>query len=115
MANHKTVTQTKIYCKNINIMKKLFKLDLQFFAQKKAGGTASTNRSHKSYNPKNLGVKKFGGEYAKEGNIILRQRGTKYKSGRGVYLGKDYTVHAGIDGYVKYYKGRNKKTFVSIV
>ena len=96
-------------------MKKLFKLDLQFFAQKKAGGTASTNRSHKSYNPKNLGVKKFGGEYVKRGNIILRQRGSKYRLGKDVYFGKDYTIHANADGHVKYYKGRGKKSFVGVV
>jgi large subunit ribosomal protein L27 len=96
-------------------MKNFFKLDLQFFAQKKAGGTASTNRSHKSYNPKNLGVKKFGGEHVNNGNIILLQRGSKCKLGKNVYFGRDYTIHAGIDGHVKYYKGRNDKTFVSII
>ncbi|CAG8833034.1 23367_t:CDS:2, partial [Gigaspora margarita] len=50
-------------------------LQAPFFAKKKGGGAAATNRSHKSYNPKNLGVKKFGGEQVKSGNIILRQRG----------------------------------------
>jgi large subunit ribosomal protein L27 len=76
----------------------IFKLDLQFFATKKGGGAAATNRSHKSYNPKNLGVKKFGGEYVKSGGIILRQRGSKYKLGKGAYFGKDYTIHAATDG-----------------
>jgi|SRR3954471_8839461 large subunit ribosomal protein L27 len=100
-------------------MKKLFKLDLQSFAQKKAGGSANTNRSHDSVS-KRLGVKKFGGEYVKNGEIILRQRGTKYKIKKhkpdeNVYLGKDYTIHAGIDGHIKYYTGRNKKTFVKVV
>jgi large subunit ribosomal protein L27 len=93
----------------------IFQLDLQFFAQKKGGGSASTNRSHKSYNPNNLGVKKFGGEYVRKGSIIIRQRGTKYKGGRGVFFGKDYTVHAEYDGTVKYYEGRAKRTFVSVL
>jgi large subunit ribosomal protein L27 len=95
-------------------MKSFFKLNLQFFAKKKAGGTASTNRSHKSYNPKNLGVKKFGGEYVKSGNIILRQRGSRYRLGKNVYFGKDYTIHAKVDGRVNYYKGRSNKTFVEL-
>jgi len=54
----------------------IFKLDLQFFAHKKGGGSASTNRSHDSHS-KRLGVKKFGGEEVKEGGIIIRQNGTK--------------------------------------
>ena len=54
----------------------IFKLDLQFFAHKKGGGSASTNRSHDSHS-KRLGVKKFGGEEIKEGGIIIRQNGTK--------------------------------------
>lgn len=96
-----------------------FKLDLQFFAQKKAGGSAKTNRSHDSIS-KRLGVKKFGGEYVKSGEIILRQRGTKHqikkhKLDENVYLGRDYTIHAGADGHVKYYTGRNKKTFVKVI
>ena len=95
----------------------MFKLDLQFFAQKKGGGSASTNCSHDSRS-KRLGVKKFGGEYVRGGSIIIRQHGTKYKGGQGVLFGKDYTVHAKHDGVVKYYKknyqGR-KRTFVSVV
>ncbi|CAG8584182.1 4462_t:CDS:2 [Ambispora gerdemannii] len=75
----------------------VFPLDLQFFAQKKGGGSAATNRSHDSIS-KRLGVKKFGGEYVRKGSIIIRQRGTKYKNGKGVFLGKDYTVHAEYDG-----------------
>lgn len=53
-----------------------FKLDLQFFAHKKGGGSASTNRNHDSHS-KRLGVKKFGGEKVNSGNIIIRQNGTK--------------------------------------
>lgn len=95
----------------------IFKLDLQFFAQKKGGGSASTNRSHDSCS-KRLGVKKFGGEYVKGGNIIIRQRGTKYEKGKGAYFGKDYTIHAKYAGTVKYYKGhkgRKKKTFITVI
>lgn len=94
----------------------IFKLDLQFFAQKKGGGSASTNCSHDSIS-KRLGVKKFGGEYIREGGIIVRQRGTKYKGGQGVFFGKDYTIHAEHDGVVKYYcqGGRKKRTFVSVL
>ena len=54
----------------------IFKLDLQFFAHKKGGGSASTNRSHDSHS-KRLGVKKFGGEKVNGGGIIVRQNGTK--------------------------------------
>ena len=92
----------------------IFQLDLQFFAQKKGGGSASTNCNHDSAS-KRLGVKKFGGEHVKSGNIIIRQRGTKYKGGKGVYFGRDYTIHAEYDGIVKYYKGRGNRTFVSVL
>ena len=92
----------------------IFQLDLQFFAQKKGGGSAATNCNHDSIS-KRLGFKKFGGEFVRKGNIIIRQRGTKYKGGRGVFFGKDYTVHAEYDGAVKYYKGRGNRTFVSVL
>lgn len=91
----------------------IFKLDLQFFAQKKGGGSASTNCNHDSIS-KRLGVKKFGGEHVKKGMIIIRQRGTKYKGGKGVFFGRDYTVHAEYDGVVNYYKGRGNRTFVGV-
>lgn len=95
----------------------IFQLDLQFFAQKKGGGSASTNCSHDSIS-KRLGVKKFGGEFVRKGSIIIRQRGTKYKGGKGVFFGKDYTVHAEYDGTVKFYKrfrGRVNRTFVEVL
>jgi len=95
----------------------IFKLDLQFFAQKKGGGSASTNRSHDSIS-KRLGVKEFGNEYVRKGSIIVRQRGTKYKGGKGVFFGKDYTIHAECDGIVKYYyqwRRGKKRTFVSVL
>jgi large subunit ribosomal protein L27 len=66
----------------------IFQLDLQFFAQKKGGGSAATNCSHDSIS-KRLGVKKFGDEYVRGGEIIVRQRGSKFLLGRGVYFGND--------------------------
>jgi|SRR6185503_12054153 len=97
----------------------IFSLDLQFFAQKKGGGSASTNCNHDSIS-KRLGVKKFGGERVKKGNIIVRQRGTEYKikkNDESVYLGSDYTIHAKCDGIVSYYYqgGRKERTFVRVL
>ncbi|MCE8164081.1 MAG: 50S ribosomal protein L27 [Candidatus Moeniiplasma glomeromycotorum] len=97
-----------------------FPLDLQFFAKHGGGGSASTNCSHKSYNPNNQGVKKFGGEYVKGGNIIVRQHGTKYKikkDDKSVFMGKNYTIHAKHEGIVNYYYrgGRKERTFISVL
>ena len=64
---------------------------------------------------KRLGVKIFGGQKAIAGNIIVRQRGTKHKAGDNVYLGKDHTLHAKIDGVVKFTKKKDDKSFVSII
>lgn len=94
-------------------MKEFFKLDLQFFAQKKAGGSAKTNRSHDSIS-KRRGVKKHDGEIVKSGMIIYRQLGTKIHAGENVGVGGDWTLFALKKGQVKYYKGRDKKTFVRI-
>ncbi len=80
-------------------------------AHKKAGGSSRNGRDSHS---KRLGVKKFGGELVKAGNIIVRQRGTKFKPGEGVGIGKDDTLFALCDGYVKFVdKGRLGK-FVMI-
>ena len=68
-------------------------------AHKKAGGSTSNLRDSKS---KRLGVKKHDGQSVIAGNIILRQRGSKYETGKGVGLGKDYTIFATIDGVVKF-------------
>ncbi|MCA9920781.1 MAG: 50S ribosomal protein L27 [Anaerolineales bacterium] len=68
-------------------------------AHKKGAGSTKNGRDS---NAKRLGVKKYGGEYVIPGNIILRQRGTKYKPGLNVGLGKDYTIFALIDGQVKF-------------
>ena len=64
---------------------------------------------------KRLGVKIFGGQAAKAGNIIIRQRGTAHNQGENVYLGKDHTLHAQIDGIVEFSKKRNNKSYVSVV
>ena len=95
----------------------IFQLDLQFFAHKKGAGSASTNCNHDSIS-KRLGVKKFGGEYVKEGNIIVRQRGSKFLLGNGVYFGNDYTIHAGEEGTVKFFKAKRRRklrTFVKVL
>ena len=66
-------------------------------------------------NPPGPGVKIFGGQLAKAGNIIVRQRGTVHNPGENVYLGKDHTLHARVDGVVKFTKKKDNKSFVSIV
>ena len=80
-------------------------------AHKKAGGSSRNGRDSAG---RRLGVKKFGGEVVVPGNIIVRQRGTKWSVGPNVGLGKDHTIFALIDGVVKFYKGKNNKTFVSV-
>ncbi len=82
-------------------------------AHKKAGGSTRNGRDSES---KRLGVKKFGGEVVKAGNIIVRQRGTKMHPGTNVGCGKDYTLFATADGQVKFEKkGPKNRTFVSVV
>lgn len=77
-------------------------------------GVGSTDNGRDS-NSKRLGVKLFGGQYAKAGNIIVRQRGTKFHPGDNVYKGKDYTLHAAVDGTVVYRRKRNNRTYVSVL
>ena len=81
-------------------------------AHKKGVGSTDNGRDSKS---KRLGVKLFGGQTAKAGNIIIRQRGTKFHPGENVYMGKDFTLHASIDGTVTFKRGRRDRTFVSIL
>lgn len=76
-------------------------------------GVGSTDNGRDS-NPNYLGVKLYGGQAAIAGNIIVRQRGTKFHAGKNVGMGKDHTLFALADGQVKYQKGRKKRTFVSI-
>lgn len=80
-------------------------------AHKKGVGSTDNGRDSKS---KRLGVKLFGGQEAIAGNILVRQRGTKYHPGNHVYMGKDFTLHAAIDGTVVFTKKKSNKTFVSI-
>ena len=76
-------------------------------AHKKAGGSSRAGRR--------LGVKKYGGEAVIPGNILIRQRGTKWWPGQNVGMGKDHTLFAVIDGNVKFHKGLKGRTFVSVV
>ncbi len=77
-------------------------------------GVGSTDNGRDS-NPKFLGVKIYGGQFAKAGNIIVRQRGTRFHPGDNVYMGKDHTLHAKVDGSVVFTKKRLNRTYVSIV
>ena len=81
-------------------------------AHKKGVGSSDNGRDS---NSKRLGVKLFGGEIAKPGNIIVRQRGTKFHPGENVGIGKDHTLFALVDGLVQYRKRRKNRTFVNIV
>ena len=80
-------------------------------AHKKAGGSSRNGRDSQS---KRLGVKKFGGENVLAGNIIVRQRGTKYYPGSGVGIGKDHTLFALADGRVAFRDGKLGRKFVCI-
>jgi len=80
-------------------------------AQKKGVGSSKNGRDSES---KRLGVKIFGGQAVRAGNIIVRQRGTNHHPGKNVYLGKDHTLHAGVDGVVKFEKKYGNKSFVSV-
>ncbi|MCA9950063.1 MAG: 50S ribosomal protein L27 [Anaerolineales bacterium] len=75
-------------------------------AHKKGAGSTRNGRDS---NAKRLGIKRYGGEYVITGNIILRQRGTKYKPGNHVGLGKDYTIYSLIDGEVKFENKHGRK------
>ena len=76
-------------------------------------GVGSTDNGRDS-NPKYLGVKIFGGQKVRAGNIIIRQRGTKFHAGTGTYLGRDFTLHAKVDGVVSFRKERKNRTFVYV-
>lgn len=80
-------------------------------AHKKGGGSTKNGRDSHS---KRLGVKKFGGESVIAGNILVRQRGTKYHPGRNVGIGSDDTLFATSDGTVRFSSGRNARMFVHI-
>jgi len=81
-------------------------------AHKKAGGSTRNGRDSES---KRLGVKKYGGEAVNAGNIIVRQRGTKFHPGRNVGLGRDHTLFATADGAVKFeIKGPHRRKYVNV-
>ena len=80
-------------------------------AHKKVVGSSKNGRESES---KRLGVKVFGGQFAKAGNIIVRQRGTVHNPGENVGIGKDHTLFALIDGTVVFRKKRNNKSYVSV-
>lgn len=80
-------------------------------AHKKAGGSSRNGRDSAG---RRLGVKKFGGESVIPGNIIIRQRGTKWHPGDNVGIGKDHTIFALVEGNVKFKTKRRGRTFVSV-
>ena len=81
-------------------------------AHKKAGGSSRNGRDSAG---RRLGVKKFGSENVVAGNIIVRQRGTKFWPGEGVGMGKDHTIFATVDGAVTFHKGLKGRTFISVL
>ena len=81
-------------------------------AHKKAGGSSRNGRDSEG---RRLGIKKYGGEAVIPGNIIIRQRGTKWKPGENVGLGKDHTIFALIEGHVKFQTKAGGRTYVSVL
>ncbi len=81
-------------------------------AHKKGVGSSDNGRDS---NSKRLGIKLFGSQFAKAGNIILKQRGTKFHPGENVYLSRDHSIHAKVDGFVDFKIGRKKRTIVNII
>jgi large subunit ribosomal protein L27 len=81
-------------------------------AQKKAGGSTKNGRDSES---KRLGVKRYGGETVIPGNIIVRQRGTKWHPGEGVGMGTDHTIFATVEGQVEFRTKRNGRTFIFVL
>ncbi|MDD3322116.1 MAG: 50S ribosomal protein L27 [Paludibacter sp.] len=80
-------------------------------AHKKGAGSSKNGRESES---KRLGVKIYGGQFAKAGNIIVRQRGTVHNIGDNIGMGKDHTLFALIDGIVEFRKKKDNKSFVSV-
>lgn len=81
-------------------------------ASKKAGGSTKNGRDS---NPKMLGVKAFGGEYVIPGNIIVRQRGTKFHPGRNVKMGRDHTIYSVAEGVVEFKHHRDGRTMIAVL
>ncbi|MCP5180033.1 MAG: 50S ribosomal protein L27 [Pseudomonadales bacterium] len=81
-------------------------------AHKKAGGSTRNGRDSES---KRLGLKKFGGQFVRAGNIIVRQRGTQYHPGENVGCGRDYTLFATSDGFVEFaVRGPHRRRVISV-
>lgn len=80
-------------------------------ASKKAGGSTKNGRDSQS---KRLGVKRFGGEHVLPGTIIIRQRGTQFKVGNNVKIGRDHTIYSVIDGQVKFERTSKERFKVSV-
>lgn len=81
-------------------------------AHKKAGGSTANGRDS---NPKMRGVKRYGGELVTIGNIIVRQKGTKFHLGTGVKMGSDFTIYAMVDGNVKFSHYTKTRQMVSVI
>lgn len=81
-------------------------------AHKKAVGSSKNGRESES---KRLGLKIFGGQYAKAGNIIVRQRGTQHHPGENVGIGRDHTLYALVDGTVTFQRKKDDRSYVSVV
>ena len=81
-------------------------------AHKKGVGSSKNGRESAS---KRLGGKIWGGQYAKAGNIIVRQRGTQHHPGENIGMGKDHTLFALVDGTVEFKKGRKDRSYVSVI
>jgi large subunit ribosomal protein L27 len=81
-------------------------------AQKKAGGSSKNGRDSAG---RRLGVKRYGGQIVLAGNIIVRQRGTTYRPGKNVGIGRDHTIYALMDGQILFSKGKNGRPVVNVV
>jgi len=81
-------------------------------AHKKAGGSSRNGRDSAG---RRLGVKRFGGERVVPGNILVRQRGTRFHPGRNVGIGRDHTLYALAPGQVRFHEGKLGRTYVSVV
>jgi len=81
-------------------------------AHKKGVGSSKNGRESES---KRLGVKIYGGQFAKAGNIIVRQRGTAHRPGNNVGMGKDHTIFAMVDGTVEFRRKKDDKSYISVI
>jgi len=89
----------------------MFRFDLQLFASKKGAGSTRNGRDS---NAQRLGVKKFGGERVLAGNILVRQRGTRFYPGLNVGMGRDHTLFALVEGTVRFSDRRNR-TYIDVL